>query len=384
MELPVLSETQLVATAGAKSAVAGQWTLMLWKFRRQKVAMASLGVVVLLYLVAVFAEFLAPYGTDMTRPQYTYAPPQGISLFLVGADGSWQFKPHASGYKITVDEQAMRRVFTVDPDKIIPIGFFVTGETYKLWGLFEANVHFIGPIDPSQTVYFLGSDRIGRDLFSRLIYGTRISLSIGLVGVVISLVLGVFLGGISGYYGGAIDTVIQRVVEIVSAMPTIPLWMGLAAAIPIVLVAGVGLLHGYCDRLAAWVDIAGARGARTLLRPEGRGLCHCGAPRRLKRNAAHFSAYAAFNYVAPARDGDPCHTGDDHRGNLAILPRDRPEAASCKLGRAFAGRAEYPRHRQRAVAAVLAGSGGHVFGPVVQFSRRRLARRGGSLWQLNR
>lgn len=233
VELPVESETQLVATAGAKSAVAGHWTLMLWKFRRQKVAIASLGVVVLLYIVAVFAEFLAPYGTDMTRPQYTYAPPQGISLFLVGADGSWQFKPHTSGYKITVDEQAMRRVFTVDPDKIIPIGFFVTGETYKLWGLFEANVHFIGPIDPSQTVYFLGSDRIGRDLFSRLIYGTRISLSIGLVGVVISLVLGVFLGGISGYYGGAIDTVIQRLVEIVSAMPTIPLWMGLAAAIPL-------------------------------------------------------------------------------------------------------------------------------------------------------
>ena len=121
----------------------------------------------------------------------------------------------------------------VDPDKIIPIGLFVTGETYKLWGLFESNLHFIGPINPADTVYFLGSDRIGRDLFSRLIYGTRISMSIGLVGVVISLALGVFLGGISGYYGGAIDTAIQRLVEVVSAMPTIPLWMGLAAAIPL-------------------------------------------------------------------------------------------------------------------------------------------------------
>ena len=226
-------ETQLVATAGAKSAVAGQWTLMLWKFRRQKVAMAALVVIALLYLVAILAEFLAPYGTDMTRPQYTYAPPQGISLFLVAPDGSWQFKPHASGYIITVDEVAMRRTFTVDPEKIVPLGFFVTGEKYKFWGLFQSNIHFIGPIDPKQTVYFLGSDRIGRDVFSRLIYGTRISLSIGLVGVVISLFLGIFLGGISGYYGGAIDTVIQRLVEIVSAMPTIPLWMGLAAAIPL-------------------------------------------------------------------------------------------------------------------------------------------------------
>lgn len=232
-DLPPDEETQFVATAGASAAVAGQWTLMLWKFRRQKVAMVSLAVVLLLYLVAIFAEFLAPYGVDMTRPQYTYAPPQGISLFVTEADGGWRFLPHASGYKITVDQEAMRRSFEVDPEQIIPIGLFVTGETYKLWGVFESNLHFIGPIDPSQTVYFLGSDRIGRDVLSRLIYGTRISMSIGLVGVVISLALGVFLGGISGYYGGRIDTVIQRLVEVVSAMPTIPLWMGLAAAVPL-------------------------------------------------------------------------------------------------------------------------------------------------------
>jgi peptide/nickel transport system permease protein len=232
-ELPPDEETQFVASAGANAAIAGQWTLMLWKFRRQRVAIASLVVVLLLYLVAIFAEFLAPYGVDMTRPKYTYAPPQGISLFVTGANGSSQFLPHASGFKIVVDEVAMRRTFEIDPDKIIPIGLFVTGETYKLWGLFESNLHFIGPINPADTVYFLGSDRIGRDLFSRLIYGTRISMSIGLVGVVISLALGVFLGGISGYYGGAIDTAIQRLVEVVSAMPTIPLWMGLAAAIPL-------------------------------------------------------------------------------------------------------------------------------------------------------
>jgi peptide/nickel transport system permease protein len=232
--LSIEPETQLVTIAGAKSAAAGQWTLMLWRFRRQKVAMAALAVVVLLYLVAIFAEFLAPYGTDMTRPQYTYAPPQRISLFVVAPDGAWRFLPHAAGYKITVDEAAMRRSFEADPEKIVPLGFFVEGESYKLWGLFPANRHFIAPIDPKQTVYFMGSDRIGRDVFSRLIYGTRISLSIGLIGVAISLILGVFLGGISGYYGGAVDTVIQRIVEIVSAMPTIPLWMGLAAAIPLV------------------------------------------------------------------------------------------------------------------------------------------------------
>jgi peptide/nickel transport system permease protein len=232
-DLPPEGDTQFVASAGTSSAVAGQWPLMLWKFRRQKVAMVSLAVVLLLYLVALLAEFLAPYGVDMTRPQYTYAPPQGISLFVTEGDGNWRFLPHASGYKIVVDQEAMRRTFEVDPEQIIPIGLFVTGETYKLWGLFESNLHFIGPVDPAETVYFLGSDRIGRDVLSRLIYGTRISMSIGLVGVVISLALGVFLGGVSGYYGGRIDAAIQRLVEVVSAMPTIPLWMGLAAAVPL-------------------------------------------------------------------------------------------------------------------------------------------------------
>ena len=178
IELLPEAETQLVAVAGANAAVAGQWTLMAWKFRRQKVAVCALIIVVLMYLVAFFAEFLAPYGTDMTQPEYTYAPPQRLSLFLIGADGEWQFLPHAKGYTITVDQEAMRRSFAIDPEQVVPIGLFVKGETYNLWGLFELDRHFIGPIDPSKVVYFLGSDRLGRDLLSRLIYGTRISLSI--------------------------------------------------------------------------------------------------------------------------------------------------------------------------------------------------------------
>ena len=222
-----------VSAQAPRAAVASQWTLMRWKFSRQKVAMVSLFIVILLYLIGFFAEFIAPYGTDTTRPQYTYAPPQGINLVLAKPDGSWGFQLHSNGYSITVDQEAMRRTFTVDESKVIPLGLFVEGETYKMWGFIETNRHLIGPVDPSEVVYFLGSDRIGRDVFSRLIYGTRISMSIGLVGVVISLVLGVFLGGISGYYGGAIDTAIQRLIEVVSAMPTIPLWMGLAAAIPL-------------------------------------------------------------------------------------------------------------------------------------------------------
>jgi len=214
-------------------ADAGQWKLMLWRFRRHRLAVVSLAVVLLLYLVAIFAEFLAPYGPDLTRPQYTYAPPQGINWIAHEADGSWAWNLHAVGYDITVDQEAMRRSFTPNPDKIMPLGFFVQGEPYKLWGLINSNVHLIGPTNPADVVYLLGSDRLGRDVLSRLIHGTRISMSIGLVGVAISLVLGLFLGGISGFYGGVVDTLIQRLVEVVSAMPTIPLWMGLAAAIPL-------------------------------------------------------------------------------------------------------------------------------------------------------
>lgn len=229
-----MTDTTIAAAVPAdRVAVAGQWQLMVWRFRRHKLAVVSLVIVVLLYLVAAFAEFLAPYGPDVTRPQYTYAPPQGIAFVVHEPDGSWSWNLHAAGYDITVDQEAMRRTFTPNPDKIMPLGFFVQGASYRLWGLFETNVHLIGPTDPKDVVYLLGSDRLGRDVLSRLIYGTRISMSIGLVGVAISLALGLFLGGISGFYGGAVDTLIQRVIEIVSAMPTIPLWMGLAAAIPL-------------------------------------------------------------------------------------------------------------------------------------------------------
>jgi peptide/nickel transport system permease protein len=232
-DLPFEPPSQLVVTAGAKASVASQWRLMIWRFRRHKVAVASLVIVGLLYLVAIFAEFLAPYDIDTTRPQYTYAPPQGIHFIIDQPDGSWTFGLHANGYDITVDEVAMRRKFTPNPEKVMPLGFLVHGDKYRLWGLIESDLHLIGPINPGEVVYLLGSDRLGRDLLSRLVYGTRISTSIGLIGVAISLTLGVILGAVSGYFGGAVDTLIQRLIEVVSAMPTIPLWMGLAAAIPL-------------------------------------------------------------------------------------------------------------------------------------------------------
>ena len=210
-------------------AAAGQWTLIWRKFLAQKVALFCGGVILALYLIGAFAEFLAPGLPDTSRAQYTYAPPQSIGLFT--PDG--QFQLHVKGYAVAIDKAALRRTFVVDNTIIVPVGLFVEGPAYKFWGLIDTNRHLIGPLDPNQTMYLLGADRLGRDLLSRLIYGTRISMSIGLIGVSIALFLGVVLGSISGYFGGWVDTVIQRVIEVISAMPTIPLWLGLAAAIPL-------------------------------------------------------------------------------------------------------------------------------------------------------
>jgi len=211
----------------------GPWRLIGGKLVRQKVAMSALVVILILYLVGAFAEFLAPALPDAARPQYTFAPPQGIGLFVTAPDGSSRFQLHVSGYTVAIDKVALRRTFVVDPAKVVPIGFFVQGPGYRLWGLIPLDRHLLGPLNPGDPVYLLGADRLGRDVLSRLIYGTRISMSIGLVGVAISLLLGVVLGAVSGFYGGWVDMAIQRLVEVVSAMPTIPLWLGLAAAIPL-------------------------------------------------------------------------------------------------------------------------------------------------------
>ncbi|TCL71129.1 ABC transporter permease [Rhizobium sp. BK251] len=223
-----LKEGKKVSTAAV-----GPWRLVAGKLVRQKVAMTAGVIILILYLIGLFAEFLAPSLPATARPQYTYAPPQGLSFFVTKPDGSREFNFHVKGYKVEIDKVALRRTFVVDDTKVVPVGFFVKGAPYKLWGLIPMNRHLIGPVNANDPMYLLGADRLGRDVFTRLVYGTRVSMSIGLVGVAMSLVLGVVLGSISGFYGGWVDTLIQRVIEVVSAMPTIPLWLGLAAAIPL-------------------------------------------------------------------------------------------------------------------------------------------------------
>jgi peptide/nickel transport system permease protein len=219
---------KVVSEKESKVYVAPQWKLVWWKFRKHKLALFSGVMVILIYMIAVFAEFLAPFQPDMTNSKFLYAPPQMLHLI----DDQGQFGLFVNGYTSKVDPVALRRTFEIDPTQKIPVGFFVEGFEYKMLGVIPTNRHLIGPVDSSQPIYILGADRLGRDLFSRLISGTRISMSIGLIGVFLSLVLGVLLGGLSGYYGGSVDNIIQRVIEFLRSIPSIPLWMGLAAALP--------------------------------------------------------------------------------------------------------------------------------------------------------
>lgn len=213
----------------AQVYVAPQWKLVWWKFRKHKLALVSGVVVILIYLVALFVEFLSPFPPGKTDSKFLYAPPQVLHFF----DEQGKFGLYVNGYTSKIEPAALRRVFVVDPSVKIPVGFLVEGYEYKLLGLIPTNRHLIGPVDKDQPMFLLGADRLGRDLLSRLITGTRVSMSIGLIGVLLSLVLGILLGGLSGYYGGAVDNLIQRVIEFLRSIPSIPLWMGLAAAMPL-------------------------------------------------------------------------------------------------------------------------------------------------------
>lgn len=221
-----------IEPAEAKISVASQWQLTWWKFRKHKLAMAGGIVTILIYLTALFVEFLAPFPSDAFSAEHTYAPPQPLHLFD-RSEGGFKFAPHVFGYAVEIDPVALRRTFVVDESQKIPVGLFVEGEPYRWMELVPSSLHLIGPLDPTQPMYLLGADRLGRDVLSRTIYGTRVSMSIGLVGVALSFVLGILLGGISGYYGGWVDNLIQRVIEFLRSIPTIPLWMALAAALPL-------------------------------------------------------------------------------------------------------------------------------------------------------
>ena len=259
-------------TAPAPAAVdrfaqATQFQLTWWRFRKHKLALASLVIVGLFYSVAVFADFLAiaePHATDARR---SYIPPQAIHI---GDDGAPFFS--VSGLKGVRDPKTFKLAYTPDPARKLQVVLFAHGYPYALFGLIPTDIHLLGLQGATQSdgIFLLGTDQLGRDLFSRLMVATRTSLSIGLAGVSLSLVLGVLLGGLSGLYGGIVDMLIQRVIEVIRSIPTIPLWMALAAALPNTWsVTQVYLAITVIISLVGWTDLARVvRGRFLALREE--------------------------------------------------------------------------------------------------------------------
>jgi peptide/nickel transport system permease protein len=265
VELEVAAEA--AAARDDHVAVATQWQLIWWRFRRHVLAVAATVVVIAFYVVVVFAEFFAYSDPFASEAERSLLPPQPILLFDHGA-----FRPHVYALVGKRDAKTFKRVYTPDPNTSVPIVLFGHGFRYKLLGLIPTNVHLLA-VDgrpAEQTLFLLGTDQSGRDLWSRLVYATRISLTIGLVSVALSLFLGVLLGGVSGFYGGTADMLIQRIIEVLRSIPTIPLWMGVAGMMP----SAWDILKVYFTitiiiSLIGWTDLARVvRGRFLSLREE--------------------------------------------------------------------------------------------------------------------
>jgi len=211
----------------AEIYVASQWKLVWWRFRKHRLAVVGTVIVLIIYMIALFAEFFAPFTPGAFDADYTYAPPQRLHFF--DDDG---FGLYVYGYRSKLNEETLVRTFVVDENKKIPVRLFARGNEYRLWGLFESDLHLLGPVEKSAPMYLLGANDQGQDMLSRIVFGARVSMSIGLVGVALSFVFGILLGGISGYYAGMTDTAIQRLIELLMSIPTLPLWLGLSAALP--------------------------------------------------------------------------------------------------------------------------------------------------------
>ena len=208
---------------------ASQWTLIWWRFKRHRAAMVASFLLGLMALAGIFAEFVAPYGPVTRDTSYIEGPPQ-IPRFC--DDNGCSAVPFVHGTTTKRDPVTLRALSVPDPNVRHYLGLFVKGEEVKVLGFIPTNRHLVGLQDTDQKIHFWGTDDLGRDVFSRTVYATRTSLSIGVIGVLISFVLALVIGGIAGYFSGLIDNVIQRVTEVIRVVPIIPLYMGLAAAMP--------------------------------------------------------------------------------------------------------------------------------------------------------
>jgi peptide/nickel transport system permease protein len=222
----------VIAAASPRSAVASQWLLMWWAFRRHRLAMAGLVVTVALYIVAAIPGFFAVNDPSRQNARTAFHPPQPIHLLSWSEDGGWSVGPYFHPHVLKRDPVSLASVYVEDTTRRVPLDLFAPGYEYSVFGLFTARTHLFASRDPRQPLFLFGADRLGRCVFSRIMQGAQISLTVGLVGVFLSLTIGIVIGGISGYFGGRLDFALQRVVEFVLSLPTIPIWLAMAAALP--------------------------------------------------------------------------------------------------------------------------------------------------------
>ncbi len=239
---------------------ASQWRLTWWKLKRHRLAVISGALLAFLYALCLVVEIVAPYELHTRNSRFIYAPPQQVRLFhegrLVG--------PFVYGYDFKLNLETLKREYTENRSKVQKLRFLCAGDPYDFWGLWEGDLHLVCPAEGG-TFFLLGTDRLGRDMFSRILYGMRISLTVGLIGITISFVLGIVIGGISGFYGGWIDNVIQRFIEILRCFPELPLWMALSAALPVnwsptLVYFGITIILGLLD----WTGLARAVRSKLL------------------------------------------------------------------------------------------------------------------------
>lgn len=208
--------------------LATQWQLMWWKFRKHQMALIGIVALGLLALVSLFAEAIAPVSPQVRNSQYLAGPPMGIHFF--DSDGGFHPRPFVYARTTERDPVTLRKIPVVQETVRWPVRFFIRGDSYRFWGLIESDIHLFGI--EGGFLHLFGTDTLGRDLFARTLHATRVSLSVGLVGVTLAFVLGAIIGGIAGYFGGWIDNAIMRVIEFIRSVPSLPLWLALSAALP--------------------------------------------------------------------------------------------------------------------------------------------------------
>tara|TARA_B100000925_G_scaffold103038_1_gene75801 strand:- start:16 stop:1164 length:1149 start_codon:yes stop_codon:yes gene_type:complete len=240
--------------------MATQWQLMWWKLKRHRLAMISGAVLAFMYFSVIVSEFLAPYALTTRNTDFIYAPPQTINFFH---DGEFQ-GPFVYGLKYQLNMTNLKREYQEDKQSIQKIRFFCKSDPYKFWGHVASSTHLFCP-SATGTLFLLGTDRLGRDVLSRIIYGTRISLTVGLLGIIFSFIIGITIGGLAGYFGGWVDNLSQRAIEIIRSFPELPLWMALSASLPvtwspILIYFGITIILGMLD----WTGLARAVRSKLL------------------------------------------------------------------------------------------------------------------------